>query len=171
LPAPAEQVVLASWGRRAGAWLIDYFIWAIPGFALAIPMMVHMFHYFETHPGAPPPGVQPDVELIFGSGFALYQGVGILLTLGQIAYQIVLNGHPRGQTVGKMAFGIQVRNASNMDTLGYGRSTARWLVGYALLLACIVPGIVDLLFPLWDDKRQTIHDKAAGSLVIRLQRI
>ena len=29
-----------------------------------------------------------------------------------------------------------------------------------------IPGIIDVLFPLWDQKRQTIHDKAASSIVV-----
>lgn len=169
-PSPAQQpeISLAPWWKRVLAWLIDYFIFAIPGLVLAAPMMIRVWEYIQTNQ-PPPPGQPMDVEAMFGSSFLVLQGVGFLLSLGQIAYQIVLNGNPRGQTLGKMALGIQVRNAANMDTLGYGRAAARWLVGYALWLACLIPGIIDVLFPLWDDKRQTIHDKAAGSVVIDLR--
>ncbi len=29
--------------------------------------------------------------------------------------------------------------------------------------------LLDMLFPLWDKKRQTLHDKVAGSVVLRLR--
>ena len=28
--------------------------------------------------------------------------------------------------------------------------------------------VLDMLFPLWDAKRQTLHDKVAGSVVLRV---
>jgi uncharacterized RDD family membrane protein YckC len=34
-----------------------------------------------------------------------------------------------------------------------------------LFLACLVPGIIDALLPLWDPKRQSWHDKAVGTVV------
>lgn len=30
----------------------------------------------------------------------------------------------------------------------------------------LVPGLLDVLWPLWDGKRQTLHDKIAGTVVV-----
>jgi RDD family len=31
-----------------------------------------------------------------------------------------------------------------------------------------VPWIVDMLFPLWDSRKQTLHDKVTGALVLEV---
>jgi uncharacterized RDD family membrane protein YckC len=64
---------------------------------------------------------------------------------------------------------IQVRDLATGGPIGYGKAAARYFVGLALQMACYIPGIIDYLFPLWDEKRQAIHDKAAGSVVIDLR--
>jgi uncharacterized RDD family membrane protein YckC len=37
-----------------------------------------------------------------------------------------------------------------------------------LWVALVIPGLIDVLFPLWDPRHQTLHDKAAGSIVLRV---
>jgi uncharacterized RDD family membrane protein YckC len=116
------------------------------------------------------PTINPTTgELEGGSGFfvGLILGNVILLIIG-ILYYVILNGNERGQTVGKMVMKIQVRDEASGGPLGYGKAFLRYIVGALLFVLCFIPGIVDVLFPLWDPKRQTIHDKAANSLVIDL---
>ncbi len=40
----------------------------------------------------------------------------------------------------------------------------------ALVMGIIpyVGSIIDLLFPVWDAKRQTVHDKVAGTVVVKV---
>jgi uncharacterized RDD family membrane protein YckC len=33
-----------------------------------------------------------------------------------------------------------------------------------------LPWVLDVLFPLWDPKKQTLHDKVSGTIVIRADR-
>ena len=94
---------------------------------------------------------------------ALITGNIVLMLLG-VAYYVVLNGSEKGQTVGKMVMKIRVRDMTG-GPAGYGKAFIRYIVGVVLFLLCVIPGIVDLLFPLWDDKKQTLHDKAAGTIV------
>jgi uncharacterized RDD family membrane protein YckC len=90
-----------------------------------------------------------------------------------IAYGTVLCGGPRGQTVGMMAVGARAVGEEDRGTLGYGRGFARALVEGVLRLLNLLffllglIWILDMLFPLWDKKRQTLHDKVVGSVVIR----
>lgn len=163
---PSQPAIrYAHWWKRALGAVIDWAIFAIPTFLLFIPMLIWFVQNAEQLERA-----DPQTFPAFPIWFALtWAFASLLLTAGTIAYQIVLNGNQRGQTVGKMAMGIQVRNVETLGPLGYGRAAARYFVGYALMLACWIPGIVDYLFPLWDDKRQTIHDKAAGSIVVDLR--
>jgi uncharacterized RDD family membrane protein YckC len=89
-----------------------------------------------------------------------------------VAYGTVLCGGPRGQTVGMMAAGVRAID-EDRGVLGYGRAFGRALVEgvFRLLnLLYFLVGLVwvlDMLFPLWDKRRQTLHDKVVGSVVIR----
>ena len=92
-----------------------------------------------------------------------------------VVYGTVLCGSPRGQTVGMMAVGVRAVREGSLGVLGYGRALARAVVeGVFRLLELLffVLGLIwllDMLFPLWDTKRQTLHDKVAGSVVLRLR--
>jgi uncharacterized RDD family membrane protein YckC len=93
--------------------------------------------------------------------------LGALIAFGLgVLYRTLMEGSTRGQTVGKMAMGIAVRDLDDGGSIGYARAFARWLVGYLLWVVIYIPGIIDLLFPLWDAKRQTLHDKAVRSVVV-----
>ncbi len=88
-------------------------------------------------------------------------------------YGTVLIGGRRVQTVGMMAARVRAVGAEDRDGLGYGRAFGRALVEGVLRLINLVffllglVWILDMLFPLWDKRRQTLHDKAVGSVVIR----
>jgi uncharacterized RDD family membrane protein YckC len=72
----------------------------------------------------------------------------------------------RGQTIGMMAVGTECILESTGARLATGQAFLRWLVA-ELLDVTVVGGILDILWPLWDQKNQTLHDKAVSSLVIR----
>jgi uncharacterized RDD family membrane protein YckC len=79
-----------------------------------------------------------------------------------IAYYTLLEGGPRGQTVGKMACGIRVIDLAQGGSIGYSRAFIRWI-------GRIASSIVILLgyfWMLWDKEKQTWHDKFAGSVVV-----
>lgn len=80
----------------------------------------------------------------------------------------ILNGSGRGQTFGNRAAGIGVRDLHTGQVVGLGRSVLRWLVRYVLYVF-VVPGILSDLWPLWDPLHQTLADKAAGTVMLRLR--
>ena len=53
--------------------------------------------------------------------------------------------------------------------MGYGLALGRSLIAFVFGLTVIV-WIIDMLFPLWDPKRQTLHDKIVGTVVLRVAR-
>jgi uncharacterized RDD family membrane protein YckC len=71
-----------------------------------------------------------------------------------------------GQTVGKRVMHIRCVDAETGEPIGFRRGLARYAVVALLGLAFIVPAFIDGLWPLWDDRRQTWHDKAVRSLVV-----
>ena len=36
-----------------------------------------------------------------------------------------------------------------------------------LAVLFVIPWIIDMLWPLWDDRNQTLHDKVVGTVVLR----
>ncbi len=86
-------------------------------------------------------------------------GIGFLLT---IAYYVYCEGSERGQTVGKAALGIQVRSSTSGGPLGYGRAFLR----YVGRIVSTIPLFLGYFWMLWDDNKQTWHDKIAGSVVV-----
>jgi uncharacterized RDD family membrane protein YckC len=79
-------------------------------------------------------------------------------------YAIYLIGKG-GQTLGNMAASSRVVDAATGQPPGYGKAAIRWLVEVVLGVT-VIGGILDLLWPLWDNQSQTLHDKAAGTLVV-----
>jgi uncharacterized RDD family membrane protein YckC len=97
-----------------------------------------------------------------GRGINLGEAVVVLV------YQIALLGTVRAQTVGNMAASTKVVDADGGGPIGYGRSTIRAVV-LVVLYITIIGGLIDIFWPIWDKRNQTLHDKAANCLVIRLR--
>lgn len=166
-PMSPQGRPLASWGKRVGAALIDLLVLIIP-----IGILVSLLGLNTI--GTPECVTDPNTlatECTGGSNFfvriALMQLVPLII---QGAYSTFFNGGESGQTIGKKALNIQTRDEASGGPIGYGKAFVRWIVGAALsLFTCGIGGLIDLLFPLWDPKRQTLHDKVANSLVVETQ--
>ena len=139
---------LASWGRRAAALLVDSAI-------LATVVVVTML-------AAGIPLEEINATVRDGSTLALIA----LFVVPEAIYDTAMIG-ARNQTFGKMAVGIKVLGADDRRPIGYRRAFTRWLSTAFLWALFTVPGIVDHLWPLRDPRRQALHDKLAGSVVVR----
>ncbi|MDQ3940625.1 MAG: RDD family protein [Actinomycetota bacterium] len=162
-PVDSQGRVLAHWWKRVVATLIDGVILYVVNLILGA-LLGGVLTFTEE------PAFNPETgQIEGGSGFfaTLILGNVIMFAIG-VAYYIFFNGSEKGQTPGKMVMKIQVRDEATGGRVSYGKAGLRYLVGAVLFILCFVPGIVDILFPLWDPKRQTIHDKAANTLVIDL---
>lgn len=85
------------------------------------------------------------------------------------AYLTLMIGQS-GQTLGNRAVGTRVVNAETGQQPSTARALGRW--GAQLLFSVfsflfLIPLLLDYLWPLWDKQNQTLHDKLAGTLVIR----
>ena len=145
---PAEGgVVYSGWWRRAGALLIDSLVVSVGFFAImVIPVVVT--------------AINDDIGVILVV-------VGILVAIAwSFFYWIYFTGKAPGQTVGKKALGIRVRNADEDRAIGYGASAGRYLITFVFGIFYI-PALLDYLWPLWDKRNQSLHDKVANSVVVR----
>ncbi len=102
------------------------------------------------------------VERIAGVGFSGGTTVAWILSLAYFTY---LHGST-GQTLGDAALGIRVVDVRDAPgrPIGYGRAFVRFIVS---IPSGFVPAL-GYLWMLWDPEKQTWHDKAAGSLPVKL---
>jgi uncharacterized RDD family membrane protein YckC len=173
---------LAGWWQRVLAAIIDWFITLPIAVLVGLPFLIPMARVFadewdkfmdEINSGSSDPQA-------FSSGFqgeimwyALGYGL-VALAIGAV-YEI---GFLRWKqaTPGKMMLGLQVRLRERPGTLSWGCLFLRFFVkklGSILGLVPVVggflqlPWVINYLWPLWDDKKQALHDKAAKTNVVR----
>jgi uncharacterized RDD family membrane protein YckC len=83
-------------------------------------------------------------------------------TLIAVAYQVYFFTST-GQTPGMKLMSIKVVNGSG-ELLSVGQAIVRFVV--AILSGLVL--LIGYLWMLWDSNKQTWHDKAAGSFVVRV---
>ena len=94
----------------------------------------------------------------------------LLIAAIGVAYEVTMIAL-KGQTLGKMATSIKVIRADNGLVPGWGKSIGRWTIPIVLGFVPLVGWILSLLVYVsltWDKARQGWHDKAAGTLVIKV---
>lgn len=137
---------LASWGQRVGAYLVD------------LAILVALFLVFFVV-GLVLGAISDALGILF-----VFVGYAAMIALG--VYYGFLNG-AKGQTPGKAIMGLKVISEQNGQVIGGGNGVIRYIVGALISgVTCGFGGLIDHLFPLWDDKNQTLHDKVVKSVVI-----
>lgn len=106
-------------------------------------------------------------NFIFRAALSYAAAETLAVIVGLVYYVALLGG--RGQTVGNMAVGTRVIEARTGGPISYGRALGRWASELVLAILFFIPFILSCLWPLWDRQKQTLHDKMAGTLVIRTQ--
>ncbi len=145
-----SSVQLAGWWRRVGATLTDEVI-------LIIPV------YFAT---------------LVGGAVAGNLGAFVIGAALQGVYMVGLLSSPRGQTLGNRMAASQVRDALTGQSITRQQSLRRWgfiaaygalsLAGTSMSYVTLLIGLVDVLMPLFDSRKQTLHDKFAGTIVVKV---
>jgi len=150
----------AQWGTRALGYLVDMLFVGVIGAALLV--VAGLVFGGAVGLGS---GIHPDVGQAFGQvGCCLIFSVFPIATLLVGLYNKVYLVARRGASIGQGVVHVRVVDA-------YGRLLSTGTAAIRLLAQVgisFVPfgGFVDLLWPLWDPQRQTLHDKAVGCYVI-----
>ncbi|MCW3120549.1 MAG: hypothetical protein JWQ38_41 [Flavipsychrobacter sp.] len=76
-------------------------------------------------------------------------------------YSALLESGPGMATLGKKALGLKVTDLRG-GRISFGQATGRH---FGKIISSIIL-LIGYLMMLWDDKKQTLHDKMAGTLVI-----
>ena len=169
---------LAGWGARAGAYLIDGVIQLLLNLVLWIPLiLVNLDRLREFGDRLDAWSQQPEPDPLplstYGPLVPLVVELGLASLLLGAIYTI---GFWRWKqaTPGKLALGLRIRRRESPDLpwsailLRYGFYLVVGLVGLVPFVgyATGIVQILDFLWPLWDDKRQALHDKVAGTNVV-----
>jgi signal peptidase I len=146
--AGTQSPLASPWLRLAG-YLVDSAV-------TAPPLVVALY-------------VAGVIEAGGGAGAGIFLSALTWVSLVSAVYFIIPTAI-WGQTVGKWAAGTKVLGPAG-DVPGWGRAAVRAAVGAVagFLANTIGVGILDPLWLLWDRHRQTLHDKAAGTIVIRIR--
>ena len=172
----ADGVPLAGWWWRALGGLIDAALVGTVSVVATLPFYRDLLGAFRTFWGAavnaaqtggPPPPTPNFATMMSGGDQLLVMLVTFVIGM---AYHLPLL-RVRGATLGMLICGLRV------VPLDEGRSTARlaWSSVVVRALLWVLPGalslriltVADVLLPLWHPKRQTLHDLAARTQVIR----
>lgn len=161
--APAATDTYASWLSRVGAYLLDQLV----VFAVAIPLLAPGFVVLFMGLAS---AEYDEVAGTMTGGDPSPAAIGLLVLgyLGFIAFSIwnvVIRQGRTGQSLGKKWVGIKVVREATGDVPGI------WLnLGRVLLMSILsaVTLYLNLLWPLWDARKQTLHDKVVSTVVIRV---
>ena len=104
--------------------------------------------------------VDEEVDDGIVAGAILLVVIGPLLVM--IGYVVQLGR--TGQTWGRQIVGNKVIRVDNGDVPGIGRALGRELFAWIVSASILYLGY---LWMIWDDHRQTWHDKVAGTIVVR----
>ena len=141
----SAAVRLAGWWLRVGATIVDDMILFVP-------------------------------TLLAGLVVAGWVGSCLGIAISGL-YMVKLLASPNGQTIGNRALGTQVRDALTGNAITTRQSLKRWALiafyslvvvvgvgGLTLIMSLVV--VVDILFPLFNERNQTLHDLFARTIVV-----
>jgi uncharacterized RDD family membrane protein YckC len=178
LPYTPDGVRLASWGRRAAARILDgLIVWTIAvvvGRSQIETIWRIVRDTMQAAVDAAEAGTSYNsLQLLDNDTYvsASFQ-LALIYLLVTAIYEIPFVAM-RGATPAKLLLGLRVRRWEAPGPPSWGASAGRWFVAQGVpALASVAGSIfwwVDNLFPLWDKRRQAVHDKAAHTVVVRVR--
>ncbi|GAB3937521.1 hypothetical protein GCM10029976_050670 [Kribbella albertanoniae] len=134
---PSQPV---GYTTRVGASLIDGFLQGIPaGIGLIVTIAMH---------------TSDDATVPLSLGFL---GTFVIWILNRVVQQ-----GRTGQSLGKKITGSRIISIQTGELIGFGPNLGREICAYFFNYICFV----NLLWPLWDEKQQTWHDKIVNDIVV-----
>lgn len=159
-----------TFGLRCVAAIVDFVILAIP-----VAVVVSFYSVFRKipieflslHPGESP----AEVSETFGMGFLFALSCGYILA--SWLYFAIAESSSHQATPGKRICGLYVVGL-NRRKVTFGRASARFFTGRPWIHVPVFGWLylaVDCLFAAIPPRNQAIHDRIAGCLVLRRERV
>ena len=178
-PTTPDGQPLASYGQRVGAFLLDWIIQiaisAIVGSYFLVKAFSGYVNALQTAMNQAQAGQQPDIAHLVSTIDSTSLMVYLLLSIAVfVVYQSAFLTRS-GRTPGKAAVGISVRLRERPGPPPSAAVLRRVGLPAALFLFQFAPVVgplalfaraLDLLWPAWDNERQALHDKVAGTVVV-----
>jgi uncharacterized RDD family membrane protein YckC len=160
VPGIFGQMRYAEWIDRVLAALIDG--------ALTAAVMIVLFFIFGALTAASA-GVGGDDNPLPGGILCLGMIVTFLSVFGLGIFNKIYLVSKRGSSIGQGIMNLRVVDATgNIPPMGTLLIRLLVQVGMSFVpFISIFLVLADLLWPLWDEKKQTLHDKAAGTFVVK----
>jgi uncharacterized RDD family membrane protein YckC len=179
-PTTPDGEPLASWGHRLGAYLIDVLILLPVMIAGTIPFWGKIGDAFGDYwddlrdsvdAGADAPSsttLQHDLASTLIAIALITIAISFVYNVGFLMW--------KQATPGKLLLGLRVRRREVPGPMPLGTVMLRWLTQFGpsalggirfVAYHTSIYALVDGLWPLWDSKRQALHDKAAKTNVVR----
>jgi len=160
----ANQLNYALWGDRFLAALIDLGI--AFGFMVVLYIVLFMLTVIVGNVAG---AVSPEAGGLLSCGGCLLWLIlpplsYFLIGLYNKSFALSSRGYSIGQGIMKLKVVDQYGNLVSSST-----AFMRLICTIALGFVPIVGWGLDILFPLWDPQRQTLHDKAVGTYVIKTE--
>jgi uncharacterized RDD family membrane protein YckC len=164
-----HQYVLATWGSRFGAYLIDAFLFGLLAWAVMVPVGVALgltvseaAEFFGRISPLPESIAEPTPFYVAFAIQLLIPGIALALALLRMG----------GQSPGKRALGIQVVRADGrpLDSQTAFRREVAVKVVLLSLVALVTFGLgwlLNYLWPLWDRQHRAGHDAIVGTRVVQ----
>jgi uncharacterized RDD family membrane protein YckC len=170
---------LAGWWRRLGAYVLDGIVIGAVSTLLGwgfVHRIVDAYRaYFDAAVKAGQNGTAvPSQSDLLSQVAGAMAGITVIGILVSLVYNAVFL-KTRAATPGKLALGMRVRLRDQPGPLTWGTILSRWAVQNVATLLNVVPGIgtlasifslLDGLWPLWDSRKQALHDKVAKTNVV-----
>ena len=171
-----KDPALAEWWERLLARVIDGIIVAVLTSPFWIPLMVSLFHRLQRLSNQYPDLTSPGAQQAF-SNSASQMVTGMLGTIWLVVFACALVYFAYdwlqhglwGQTIGKRVMGTKVVSAQTRSRIPAGAAGGRAAV-YCLVPAVIggIFWLIDVVWLLWDPRRQCLHDKVASTVVVKM---
>ncbi len=170
---------LSGWWRRVFARIIDWLLAGLIGLPLTGYFSYHygqvVWQYLKDTMDAAASGATQTSTTLPAEAYKWMIPAALLGMAVSFAYEFFFLTR-KGATPGKMALGIAVRlrdvpgnPPGSAVAKRYGFMILLNLLGWIPFVGALFffVGLINYLWPLWDDKKQALHDKIAGTNVVR----
>lgn len=172
---------LAGWWQRVLAYVVDAVVVGLVAGLLAVPWLREVWESYRdwfqdaldtsaTGGSVDTAELQRDVAGPLAVAVLIQLAVGFAYHVGFLLW--------RQATPGKLLLGLRVRRREEPGPMPLGTVLLRWLGQFGVGVLNVVPfvgsvtgvySLLDALWPLWDEKKQALHDKLARTNVVRVR--